>query len=45
VHSGIILTRVGTFPSTVSLHIGAHTFLGTFIVLGTFDPRTVTAVS
>jgi hypothetical protein len=30
------LTRVGTFPSTVSLHIGAHTFLGTFIVLGTF---------
>jgi hypothetical protein len=35
VHSSIILTRVGTFPSTVSLHIGAHTFLGTFIVLST----------
>jgi hypothetical protein len=29
------LTRVRTFPSTVSLHIGAHTFHGTLIVLST----------
>jgi hypothetical protein len=35
VHSSIILTRVGTFPSTVSRHVGTHTFLGTFIVLST----------
>ena len=36
VHSGIILTRVGTFPAIVSLYVGTHTFLGTFIVLSTF---------